>query len=47
MLTPYIEANDGDMLGYVRYEEDRLPTVMVWNCGEIALNAQVNKNERG
>ena len=35
MLTPYIKAWEGDMLGYVRYEEDRLPTVMMWNGNEI------------
>jgi hypothetical protein len=35
MLTPYIKALKEDMLGYIRYEEDRLPTVMMWNGNEI------------
>jgi hypothetical protein len=35
LIIPFIKAFEDEMLGYVRYEEDKLPTAMIWNGNEI------------
>jgi uncharacterized membrane protein len=36
MLTPYIVAYAEDMLGYIRYETNKLPTILSWTGKEIS-----------
>lgn len=30
-IKPYVEGNSGDFIGYMRYEEDQLPTLVTLN----------------
>lgn len=36
-IHPYVDAYDGDFLGYYRYEEDELPTLILYPDNMIAI----------